>query len=139
MIATYIQRGKFKDRDYKIGIDSIITFDYMGSAEFEYGALPNSLKKIRNNLEFYTFNDFKINGKMITVFCNQMQLEKIEKYLDRLSMNNFHLQEPSDFNNYIFDVFYMGTNFWWDIGNNFMFWVQNNEFKLKFLSKIKSH
>ena len=139
MIATYIQRGKFHDKDYKIGIDSIITFDYMGSAEFEYGALPKSLKKIRNNFDDYILNDFKINGKLITVFCNKIQSEKIEKYLDKLSLNNFHLQEPSDFNNYVFDVFYMGTDFWWDIGNDLMFWIQNDEFKSKFLSKIKSN
>lgn len=44
-----IQRGTFKDiKDLNdiTGIDSIITWDYMGSAEFEFGSLPKSLHTI---------------------------------------------------------------------------------------------
>jgi hypothetical protein len=44
-----VQRGTFKDRIdiSKIGgIDDIIEWDYMGSAEFEFGAMSKSLKRI---------------------------------------------------------------------------------------------
>src|ERR1019366_7565972 len=47
MITPYlVQRGSFKEVDKMEGIDSLIHFDYMGSAEFEYGALPKALKEI---------------------------------------------------------------------------------------------
>lgn len=42
-----VQRMKRVDRDYKTGLDSLFELDYMGSAEFEYGAVPASLKRIR--------------------------------------------------------------------------------------------
>lgn len=35
MRTWLIQRGKFRNNKYKNGIDSILQFDYMGSAEFE--------------------------------------------------------------------------------------------------------
>jgi hypothetical protein len=38
-----IQRGKFKNREGKQGIDSLLIFDYMGSSEFEFGALPSRM------------------------------------------------------------------------------------------------
>jgi hypothetical protein len=42
-----IQRAKFEDRNYKKGIDSIINLAYMGSSEFEWGAVQESLQRIR--------------------------------------------------------------------------------------------
>ena len=53
MIPYLIQRGKFESRDFKEGIDSILKFDYMGSSEFEWGALPKSLQAIRDKKEDY--------------------------------------------------------------------------------------
>lgn len=42
-----IQRGGFKLAPKEItGPDSILRFDYMGSAEFEFGALPQSLRRM---------------------------------------------------------------------------------------------
>ena len=49
MESYLVQRGSFKDNvnfDAITGIDSIIDWDYMGSSEFEWGALPKSLKRI---------------------------------------------------------------------------------------------
>jgi hypothetical protein len=42
-----VQRGKFEDAPDRKGLDAIISFDYMGAAEYEFGALPDSLKRIR--------------------------------------------------------------------------------------------
>ena len=56
MITPYlIQQAKFSDRSDRKGIDSILAFDYMGSAEFEFGALPQSLKRIRENIDNYIY------------------------------------------------------------------------------------
>ena len=63
-----IQRGKFKKSDHKKGIDSILKFDYMRSSEFEWGALPESLKRIRSNIKKYKYFDVNIKDKSITIF-----------------------------------------------------------------------
>lgn len=57
-MQTYlIQRAKFRNNvnTNKSGIDSILEFDYMGSSEFEWGALPKSLAIIRKELNNYIY------------------------------------------------------------------------------------
>jgi hypothetical protein len=46
-----IQRVQVRDSkaEGRKGIDASFSFDYMGSAEFEFGALPASLKELRAN------------------------------------------------------------------------------------------
>ena len=137
MKTTLIQRAKFENRDYKKGIDSIVHFDYMGSSEFEWGALPESLGKIRDSINDYTYLDVPIKDKVITVFCKDSQKSEIKQYLTELSENKWHLQEYSDFDNYINPQFMKSiTDFWWDISNHLMFWRKDNEFESKFKTII---
>jgi hypothetical protein len=44
-----VQRVLVKPRCEKKGINARFSMDYMGSAEFEYGALPQSLKRMRDH------------------------------------------------------------------------------------------
>jgi len=138
MKTTLIQRAKFENRDYKKGIDSIVHFDYMGSSEFEWGALPESLGKIRDLINDYTYLDVPIKGKVITVFCKNSQKSDVKQYLTELSENKWYLQEYSDFDNYInpSQNFKSRTDFWWDISNHLMFWRKDNEFESKFKTII---
>lgn len=78
MNTQLIQRGTFETREYKTGIDSILKFDYMGSSEFEWGALPKSLGRIRENIDSYTYLDVPIKDKVITVFCKDSQKSEIK-------------------------------------------------------------
>lgn len=137
MKTTLIQRAKFENRDYKKGIDSIVHFDYMGSSEFEWGALPESLGKIRDLINDYTYLDVPIKDKVITVFCKDSQKSEVKQYLTELSENKWHLQEYSDFDHYINPQFMKSrTDFWWDISNHLMFWRKDNEFESKFKTII---
>lgn len=135
-MKTYLlQRAKFEDREEKKGIDSIISLDYMGSSEFEWGALPDSLKRIRSGYTNYVYLDVPIKDKVITVFCKDFQKSEVKMYITELSEGKMLLKEFSDFNYYINkDVYdnYMGTDFWWDLDNDIMFWKKNPEFESKF-------
>lgn len=104
MKTQLIQRARFEDRDYKKGIDSIVHFDYMGSSEFEFGALPESLGKIRSSISEYTYLDVPVKDKVITVFCKDSQKSDVKTYLNNLADDKFTLQERSDFDNYINNV-----------------------------------
>lgn len=42
-----VQRIRRRDMSSAKGIDALFTFDYMGSAEFEFGTLPQALKAMR--------------------------------------------------------------------------------------------
>ena len=138
METWLIQRGKFENREYKNGIDSILSFDYMGSSEFEFGALPKSLGNIRNKLNEYTYLDIPMQDKVITVFCKDSQKCEVTQYLTELSENKMRLKEFSAFDSYIKNDGYFKDrfDFWWDIENDLMFWKKNNEFEIKFKTII---
>ena len=133
-----IQRAKFTESTHQ-GIASILSFDYMGSAEFEWGALPKSLKRIRENLEQYVYVDIHIKNKVITVLCKESQQFDMKLYLLKLSKGEPRLKEFSAFDSYINDKGYYKDrfDFWWDIGNHLMFWKKNPVFEEKFKALIK--
>ena len=145
---TYlIQRAEFEIRDHKEGIDSIINLDYMGSSEFEWGELPKSLKRIRAEINEYTYLDVPIKDKVITVFCKESQKSEVKTYLEKLAENKMVLKERSEFNTYInpskYDLEWQTKHdrgheidFWWDIDNDLMFWKKTPEFETKFKGVI---
>lgn len=138
-MKTYlIQRGKFFDREYKKGIDSIVELDYMGAAEFEFGALPKSLGNMREKINYYIYFDISIGLNVISVFCHKDKKDEVRDYLNELADNKMRLHERSDFDNYIHPSKYYQSkvNFWWDIENDLMFWKRNPEFELKFRNII---
>src|ERR1035437_10162068 len=89
--VRYIQRGKFEIDPDKQGIDALVHFDYMGSSEFEWGALPKSLKRIRDTIQKYYGKKFIIKGlEEKTIFCwfpDTIKAEEIQSILERLSKN----------------------------------------------------
>ena len=133
-MKTYlIQRAEFKNREEKKGIDSIISLDYMGSSEFEWGALPDSLKKIRSGYNDYVYLDVPIMDKVVTVFCKDFQKSEVKTYLTKLSKREMILKERIGFDLYINNGDdYLETDFWWDLDNDLMFWNKNPEFESKF-------
>jgi hypothetical protein len=117
-----IQRGKFKDKinlNEVTGIDSIIDFDYMGSAEFEFGSLPKSLKTCmanyyKNNIKLFNFEIDKHNFICIYFNLAKITLEpEIEKeivelftfykdhpYGGMIGNKRIHLKEMLNINHY---------------------------------------
>lgn len=146
-MKTYlIQRASFMDRDYKNGIDSIISLDYMGSSEFEWGAVPQSLARIREDINAYTYLDVPIYNKDITVFCKETQKPLVKEYLTNLADCNMRLKEYSDFDYYVNpseyyrvrrEISHHRTDFWWDLENDLMFWKKNPDFEVKFKQVIQ--
>ena len=101
----------------------------MGSAEFEFGALPTSLKRIRT---FYDKEKVKIrtvssirlqkstvlDGVPLRVLSG-MQEEEFNEYvvfLNELRADGIRTKERSNF-----DSKDLSTDFWWDIDNDAMF------------------
>ena len=137
-----IQRAKFQDKPHPTdtGIDKILSFDYMGSSEFEWGALPKSLKRIRQDIDYYIqfqYSFTKHPAKVVTVFCTKQQQEFVPQILELLSEDRIWLKETCDLPKYISgDVSYPTNDFWWDIENDWFFWKFNPEFDLKFKSSL---
>jgi hypothetical protein len=146
-----IQRGtlpfnnkkEFTIKQGKKGIDAILNFSYMGSSEYEWGALPESLKAIRESINDYIYFDINMpNDVVITVFCKESEKAEMNDVLTKLSKGECRLKERSDFDSLFNDPksdFYYKceTDFWWDLDNHYMFWIKHNEFEKEFKVRIK--
>lgn len=137
-MKRYIQRGRFRTDNEKKGLDSILRFDYMGSAEFEFGALNKSWTRIKEKRVDYVLTHFIINKKKITVYCKAEQVIEMEAFLKGLSMNKVRLKDATSFDRYINgQTEYDPCDFWWDIENDFMFWRYDDKFKHEFLNLLQ--
>jgi hypothetical protein len=147
-MKTYlVARARIEDRDYKQGIDSIISLDYMGASEYEWGAIPDSLKRIRTAIADYTYMDLPMDGKVITVFCNVSVRDGVPDMLDQLASGEMRCKCYTEFDNLLRPSKIqkewqakrpVKTNFWWDIDNDIMFWVKDNDFEKKFKGLIET-
>ena len=134
-----IQRAKFENRPYKKGIDQLLSFDYMGSSEFEWGALPKALKRVRENLADYVqfqYSFTKHPAKVVTVFCKKEQQDFVGSILEQLADREIRLKEYCDLDKYIKGEEKYANDFWWDIDNDWFFWKFNADFDLKFKSAL---
>lgn len=57
-----IQRVHRRQGHPKLGVDACFGMDYMGSAEFEWGALPQTLKRMRANLDAIRVMSMDVKG-----------------------------------------------------------------------------
>jgi len=137
-MRTYlVQRAKKETRSGKKGIDSIIHLDYMGASEFEWGALPKSLKQIRADLSNYIYFDVTIKSKTVTVFCQKSLKNEVEEYLLSLISREMRTHEYTAIPDYFNDGYHKDTiDFWWDVENDLMFWVKEDTFTRLFKETI---
>jgi hypothetical protein len=132
-----IQRGFFRDiKDEAIvGLDFLIDYDYMGASEFEWGALPQSLKRMTHDWKNYGIFPVEIrdsDGQQLQILCRTNQIEDVtaavrvfaaEKYSPSLRTKEYvglhDYMNPERESS-------LRTNFWWDvtcedhIGNDWM-------------------
>lgn len=119
-----IQRGKFKEtaKENIEGIDSLIRLDYMGSSEFEWGALPQSLKRMVAASKDYSMNKVSEvkakSGEVMFLYCDKTKFEEIKKCAIHLSRNKYGYKEYCDMVDYVErnnEKSHSHNNFWWDI------------------------
>jgi len=119
-----IQRAKWRNQvaEDRKGIDRIISFDYMGSSEFEWGSLPKSLSRIRENLDNYEVTI----TEMYSIFSNKYQITHILDAVTKLKLGLIKTKEFTSIKEGIYpdstlsryDVDF-GFRIWWDIENDF--------------------
>jgi hypothetical protein len=123
-----------------VRLSQAVDMDYMGSAEFEFGALPKSFRRIEAVAEDWkcrlvpeiTENDVPL--RVYSAFEDE-QFETYKGYLLELRAGKGHTKERTDFfpgNDYTKK--YGKTNFWWDITNDVMF-----GFHKTFMKRVGHH
>ena len=123
-----IQKGQFRhDGEALTGRTGVVSLNYMGSAEFEFGAIPKSYRRIMYNFDNYIYISTGIctreNNELI-LFSNQESSVDILEALTEFIYNPYHLKEYSELekipNSSIKDTGFkkLRTNFWWCIEFN---------------------
>lgn len=135
-----VQRGTIKKDVTEIeNFDSIVTLDYMGAAEFEFGGLQESLKRIRKYKDEYKYAAIKIKDISLTVlYPNEFDIEVVTDNINKIATRAFRTkcgsQFPETVNPTPSDVKWQiknppKFNFWWDIDNDVMFWLSDEQFE----------
>lgn len=132
--ATIVKPLQPKDSPLRAAIE----LDYMGSAEFEFGARSTSLKLLRDNKEKLSLLklDFPDEDllRVITPFSEDSKEWKIYRnFLLRMRKGEIHLKEASGFS--VLDPAYSRRiDFWWDIKNHVMW-----SFHKPFMNRLKDY
>lgn len=128
-----IQTGKIKPitKPAIVGIDSLVDLHYMGSAEFEFGALPQSLHRVVNHLDTYeivktgivNFENAQLflickptDAEELTAILLTLRDEKPYRLKENIGLDaNLSGKEKADS--------YWFFDFWWDVENDYFFVV----------------
>lgn len=131
-----IQRGKINNplAEPTFRLSQAVHFDYMGSAEFEFGALPASFRRIEAVIGEWVcrvVEDIKEGETSLRVWSSFSD-EEFEAYKIFL----MQLRYPKDgarlrtkegvFFDHDYKSDYNKTDFWWDIDNDVMFGFNKN-------------
>jgi len=135
---------RMKNREISEGnntpsIDDLFTQDYMGSAEFEFGALPKSLKRIcqrLNEYQTYTLTEFKRpkSDEAVRIFCLPEHKDEIVEGIRELLKSEYPKMQMKEHAGF-FKTFhgenddYHRADAWWEIDNDFFFTVGKQNMK----------
>lgn len=142
-----LSRGGISKEAFDI-ISKIWSYDYMGSAEFEWGDVPKSLDRIvrMKNIVAFDFTvtatcyDFRSNKKLkndgvVYVLCDVKFKDTIKEYISNLAKetNEYHTKEWVGLNNSICNE--SDVVGWHDIRNDYLFFT-NKEMFINFCQLI---
>ena len=118
----YIQRAKFRatPEESKTGVDRILTFEYMGSSEFEYD-LNKSVKFIRANFDRYLLTMIEVNKQIVHVFALEGQLQKAIDDVRKDALDKLQAKERTNFSKAL--AHNCDTNLWWNIYDHYLYFT----------------
>jgi hypothetical protein len=121
-----VQRCEIRRPLVKGRISEALSLDYMGSAEFEFGAVPKSLRTLQAGVDRIKLTvDPRIkNGesslRVLHMFTPQ-EFEQYFKYIEQMRANKLRLKESTRFEAGREPSKYSVCDVWWDIEND-VFW-----------------
>lgn len=142
-------RGGMNEEAYR-ALNQIFTFDYMGSAEFEFGAVPKAIDVIAEGFAKGDGVTGKIEIEGVPIYYlthkniemetqyrihelanNQHKLKEWSCFIESISANRGAPMKRKDA---LFAAEYIG---WIELDNNFMFFVDKEAFE-KFKAMVES-
>jgi hypothetical protein len=114
-------------------LSSLFSFDYMGSAEFEFGKLPETLQGMHENKEKLSSWELDINGTTIYVLAPEEHKEGVNGVIKDISESKLRLKEYAGLDEACgFNDRYKKEDCqftgWLELDNGFMFFVDKTPF-----------
>lgn len=106
----------------------IFSFYYMGSAEFEFGAIPKCFEAIAKSINEYSFHTITINNVPVYIICRSAAKELIDERIKELAKDKIRCKGWTAFSQALgLDKFYSkekcNTIGWLELDNEFMFFT----------------
>jgi len=129
-----VQRGNFKNINLSdvAGIDSVIAWDYMGAAEFEFGVLGKCLRRIVTARSTYSIaytTWLSKNRKPLILMCVDDRRQAVVDAISKIVSGKARLKESTGMphifggdNSFLADC-YAKIDFWIDIENDWLAWI----------------
>jgi hypothetical protein len=118
-------------------LSEAVHLDYMGSAEFEFGALPQLLRALQKGTrrigDVPTILENGAPLKALHIFTSNNDRAQYADYLLEMRGNQIRLKEWSDFDPSS-RFRHTKTNFWWDVVNSVMW-----SFDAHFMGRIEDY
>ena len=140
-----VKNGGLSDEAYNL-LKGIWRYDYMGSAEFEFGALPKSLQAITKNIKKYVTGQLEVVGKFhcykagkviedkatVYYFCNEEDEAYVREWIPKFAdgvKNTYSTKEHIGLAESICkDEYYTDKVGWHDIENHYLFFTEKEMF-----------
>ena len=113
-----------------------VSLDYMGAAEYEFGATAKSLRALQASTpQIRLITDLCSQGLPLRVYSalTDADFEKYAEQLEALSKGSMRLKEPCYFDDAVRSN-RLYPDFWWDLQNHVMF-----SFDKQFMDRLPEH
>jgi len=121
-----IQRGRVNKEGGPAltGNNGVVNLDYMGSTEFEWGAIPYAFRRMMHSYEEYDVFDAGVDvvgNRRLILFCKKQNYEKISEAIQEFIQSPYQLKEWSELDmiTKVADITkpwtICHTRFWWCI------------------------
>lgn len=115
------------------GFDGFFELDYMGASEYEFGAVPDSLKRIRKGGKVSVF-PVSLSGKDVFLVCHRQEVDAVLRSLEQ------HVEKQhgsTKISSWFYDHFHgLAEDFqdrvvaWWALDQDFGFTLDLEQAKL---------
>jgi len=146
-----LKNGGLSDEAMNL-IRGIFRFDYMGSAEFEFGAVPKTLHKIANNHTDYTGVSFVVttkekNESLVYVICNIKEFDEVKRRIEAWAFDEWsrngevQTKEHVGINSHINGSKYSeDQEGWLELDNGYFFFTDEKMFEqTRELFEVETH
>lgn len=130
-----VQRMNYRKNPVdEFSFDGLFNLDYMGSSEFEWGALPKALRKMRDNIDGYevvVFGDIvNQNKEPLSIVCRKDSGDDYRKHINSMIGGDWRGKELAKFAPHVTgkgfagkkaDEYDLDIQAWWDLDNLVIF------------------